>query len=63
MTENTAQEETGANQWTFECQKCDFVSHEGSEVEALNAVDAHADYGSGHFDFEITDPEGVTQYP
>lgn len=50
-------------QWTFDCQKCSFVSHEDSEVEALNAADKHADYGPGHFDFEITDPEGEVRYP
>lgn len=49
--------------WTFSCNQCGFVSQEDSEVEALNAADYHADYGPGHFDFTITDPEGVEQYP
>ena len=49
--------------WTFDCQECSFTSEEDSEIEALNAADAHADYGPGHFNFEIRDPEGVARYP
>lgn len=63
MTDNLDGDTAAVGHWTFECQKCDFTSEEDTEVEALNAVDAHADYGPGHFDFIITDPNGVEQYP
>ncbi len=54
---------SGTNRWTFDCQLCSFTAEEDSEVEALNAADAHCDYGPGHFDFEITNPEGEVKYP
>lgn len=55
--------DTEGRHWTFVCNECGFTSHEDTEPEALDAVDAHADYGPGHFDFRITDPDGVEQYP
>lgn len=47
-----------SRKWVFDCQKCSFTSTEDSEVGALNAADYHADYGPGHFDFEIRNPDG-----
>lgn len=58
-----AESVSGDQHWTFDCQKCDFSTEEDSEADALAAVDKHADYGPGHFDFEITDPSGEVRYP
>lgn len=52
-----------SDSWTFDCQKCSFVSHESSENAALSAADKHADYGPGHFNFEIRAPDGEVVYP
>lgn len=53
----------GNGQWTFDCNKCSFSSDEDTEVEALDAANKHLEYGPGHWDFTVTDPEGVEQYP
>lgn len=53
----------GASHWLFDCQECSFTSVEDSEPEALEAADAHCDYGPGHFDFEILSPDGEVVYP
>ena len=50
-------------QWTYDCQVCSFTAQVDTEHEALNVADAHVDGGPGHFDFEITDPEGEVKYP
>jgi len=50
------------NQWTFECQTCGFTLEESTEAEALDAARNH-DVHAGHWNFEITDPEGVAKYP
>lgn len=47
-----------SRKWVFDCNMCSFKSEEDSEVEALNAASKHADYGPGHFDFEIRSPDG-----
>lgn len=62
MTSESAQT-NGEGSWTFVCDICGFTSEEASEVEALNSVDKHCDYGPGHFDFTITGPDGEVQYP
>lgn len=59
----TVTSDAGTSQWVFDCQKCSFESREDTEVEALNAADYHADYGPGHFEFEIRNPEGEVKYP
>lgn len=49
--------------WTFDCNKCDFRRDYDFEADALNAAAHHSDYGAGHWDFEITDPDGEVEYP
>lgn len=63
-TENDSARHGGSDhQWLFDCNVCSFTSAEDSEVEALNAADKHCDYGPGHFDFEIRNPDGEAVYP
>lgn len=58
------EEEIGANgNFTFICNECrNEVRQCDSEVAALNAATQHDEYGPGHFDYTITDPDGEVIY-
>jgi len=51
-----------SGEWSFQCLKCTASSEWDTEVEALDAAGTHND-NTGHFDFEIRDPDGLLAYP
>lgn len=53
---------SGDSQWTFECQVCGHTRNVDHESEALGVCGDHDDH-TGHFNFEITDPDGEVRYP